>query len=190
MASRFPRVGRRESMLPRPRLGGDSPRMLITFPSTTRHVLGLAGLRVSCIYWRLITMRRSANDRVSSRPKKSGNTAAGIPRPSGEGVHLPGAGAVANRDQVSAVLLFYFVFLFPFVLPRPFFACAVASPVHSRRRMLGWLGTGFHVAGCERGDRQMSHCVPTMCARGQLISSAPLPTCLLLRAPHMPWFLL
>ena len=115
MASRFPPgVGHRESMQPRPRLGGDSPRAPITFPSTTHHVLGLAALRISCIYWRLTTMRQSANGRVSSRPKKSGNTAAGIPRPSGEAVHLPGAGAVANRDQVSSVLFSPFLLFYPF----------------------------------------------------------------------------
>ena len=102
-------------------------------------------------------MRRSANGRVSSRPKKSGNTAAGIPRPSGEAVHLPGAGAVANRDQVSAVIfvLFFFFaflfFLFRFASPSLWYAIVYLVPSH--RRMLGRLGTGFRVAGCERGGR-------------------------------------
>ena len=63
-------------------------------------------------------MRRNANHGNRSRPKKSGNTAAGIPRPTGEGVnHLPGAGAVANRDQVSETPFFvHLVLTFVFIL--------------------------------------------------------------------------
>lgn len=150
----------RESMLPRPRLGGDCASRSITFSSITPFASRLIGLYSSCIEYQFTTMRQNANHRFSLRPKKSGNTAAGVPRLTGEGVnHLPGAAAVTNRDQVSQTSVLcccpYFAMHLLLDPPYPLYSCGHRFP---HMEMRGWLRNSIGVSQeMSGGERQMRH---------------------------------
>lgn len=187
-------------MLPRPKKKGSvatAPRNPVTW-SSVNHDLGLeSGGIMPMVHLIAINfiMPRSANRRVPSRPKKSGNTAAGVPRPTGEGVnHLPGAGAVANRDQVSPPSASCCPCFIHAPAPEPLFPrTLVTLDLPSVEN--AWMGWAQGLAWAERRAGSTANALPEAraAAPGQLISlHALLPTGLLPRLSglHAPGFFL